>query len=231
MAKPSKIRWKDNDKQELKRVIKNFNEKVNYWNKKEPQFIEQRPDTVKFSDIKDKIFSRRDLKNFINKFKRFSKRGVEEIKETKEGVILTKWEQKELSIQRRSINLARKKKAEELDIKAKESETEVLIEKMSVDKVRPSGFEKYKKSLEKEFLSNFNTLLNEQYKDNYIMAINTELGFYGKEIIEIVNKIDLEVFVKNSLINPFLRIEFCYTDGEKRDISEQIMSEWKRIIL
>lgn len=228
MARKYNIRWSDKDERELKRVIKNFNAKVAYWEEKEPFLADTRPKRIKYSDIREKIDTRQDLKRYLNRFKRFSERGAEAVRETESGVVTTEWQFKEASIMQRVVTRKRREKRQNVESWQRQ-ESESLFDKPKVDEVSPSGFDKYIKSLEKEIASTYDREKKELYLENYISSAYDNLGVYASDIVSYVKSIPLDTFVETSLTNPFLSIDFHYTEAEQKEKAEQILSEWQRV--
>ena len=72
MSKYNKIRWRESDKKELARLAKNFNAKLEYQLKKNPELKNVLPEKVKVRDLKKDIVSRKDLKRTLDKLATFS---------------------------------------------------------------------------------------------------------------------------------------------------------------
>ena len=79
MSKQYNIRWKQDDNQELRKAVKNFNAKISRLEKKDPQNKEALPEKITVKQIKELISTRQDLKRELNALQRFSKRGAEKI--------------------------------------------------------------------------------------------------------------------------------------------------------
>lgn len=105
------IRWRDQDKKELQRTVKNFNAKIRYWEKKG---VEGLPDTVKMGDLTELITTRQDFNRELNRLERFSRRGAEQTVTLDSGLTLTKWERQELGRSKAIINRKRKRIQDEL---------------------------------------------------------------------------------------------------------------------
>lgn len=228
MARQYNIRWSDKDEREIQRVVKNFNAKVKRVNISEPFLRNERPETIRYKDIRNMVQTRQDLNRSLNKLKRFSRRNSEDIRETQGGVITTQWQFKEAVIMQRVITTKRRKKREGID-SYQQLETESLFDKPKVGDIKERGFKQFVSSLEKEIMSRFDDEKKILYLKNYIKAIGDELGIYGNDIISYVKSIPLDTFIIQSLGNPFLRIEFIYTEEEKREIAQAILEEWQRV--
>ena len=228
MAREYNIRWSDKDERELKRIVKNFNAKVRRLESKEPYLTDKRPDKISYKDIRENIDTRQDLNRKLKELQRFSKRGAEAIRETTSGVITTEWQFKEAAIKQRVVTRRRREKRKNVESWQRQ-ESESLFDKPKVDEIKPSGFEKYLKSLEKEIASTYDREKKELYLENYISSAYDNLGVYASDIVSYVKSIPLDSFVEASLTNPFLSIDFHYTEAEQQEKAEQILSEWQRV--
>ena len=66
------IKWRDSDEAELKRVVKNFNAKIQRLSKKNPDIKSILPEKEDWKEIKSRVSTRSDLIKEINMLKRFS---------------------------------------------------------------------------------------------------------------------------------------------------------------
>lgn len=140
MSKYHKIRWKQSDLDELKRVVRNYNAKVKRLEKKDPQiekvlpqYYDSKSDSyssrITVGQLKELINTRRDLKREINSLKRFSKRGAEEIitvPNTDNNLQITKWQMGEIKRRVANINRRRKMRLDEISNIEVESRGEKL---------------------------------------------------------------------------------------------------------
>lgn len=135
MPRHYQIQWRDSDEQELRRVVRNFNAKLNRLEKKNPSEAKYLPKFPKIemidgeefvtftnrlsvSQMKELIHTRQDLKRELNSLKRFSKRGAETLVQAPvteyENVKLTKWQKTEMNRRVGYINRRRKKRLDEI---------------------------------------------------------------------------------------------------------------------
>lgn len=116
MSRRSNIRWQKSDNQELARVVKNFNSKIDRIAKKSPELQSALPEKTTVKQLKELIQTRRDLQRELNSLKRFSRRGSEEIivfgnYNTK----ITKWQKTEINRRIGIINRKREVRLGELE--------------------------------------------------------------------------------------------------------------------
>lgn len=71
--RPHHIRWRDSDEKELKRVVRNFNAKINRLSKKNPDIKNILPEKKDWKEIKNLVTTRQDLNKELHMLERFSK--------------------------------------------------------------------------------------------------------------------------------------------------------------
>jgi len=82
MDKQYNIRWKKSDEEELKRVIRNYNAKINRLAKKNPAMKNALPEKIlsrDYNELKNMIVTRKDFNRELNALKRFSNKGSEDM--------------------------------------------------------------------------------------------------------------------------------------------------------
>ena len=83
------IRYDKKLNQEINRTIKNFNQKIARLEKQEHELL---PNKITKKELKSNVYTRSELKRKLKELQRFSKRGAEEVIETKKGIKITKYE-------------------------------------------------------------------------------------------------------------------------------------------
>ena len=130
MSKSNNIKWRVQDEEELRRVARNFNDKLRRLVKKSPenknilpQFYNEKTQEfesrITISTLKDLIQTRADYNRQLNMLKRFSKRGAEEIVEAPDniyGTRTTKWQKQETARLASLINRKRQERLDKLNI-------------------------------------------------------------------------------------------------------------------
>lgn len=126
MPKSNNINWRIQDEEELRRVARNFNDKLQRLNKKNPQNQNIYPkfynkatgdfeSRITINMLKDTIQTRADFNRTLNMLKRFSKKGAETIVDApgnEYGSKTTLWQRQETS---RLVGIVNKKRQEKLD--------------------------------------------------------------------------------------------------------------------
>lgn len=129
MSKQYNIKWREQDEKELRRVVRNFNDKLRrlvkenpenqnilpqFWNEQTQQFESR----VTIQNLKELIQTRADYNRQLNMLKRFGRRGAEEIIEapTNEyGARTTKWQKYEMARMAQIVNRRRRERLENLE--------------------------------------------------------------------------------------------------------------------
>lgn len=128
MPRQYNIKWREQDEKELRRVVRNFNDKLRrlvkknpenssilpqYWNEKTKEFENK----ISVEQLKELIATRQDYNRQLNMLKRFSRRGAEEIVDTVSdyGARTTKWQEQEQKRLVQTINRRRKARLDTLN--------------------------------------------------------------------------------------------------------------------
>ena len=129
MSKQYNIKWREQDEKELRRVVRNFNDKLRrlvkenpenqnilpqFWNKQTQQFESR----ITAKNLKELIQTRADYNRQLNMLRRFGRRGAEEIIEapTNEyGARTTKWQKAEMARMAQIVNRRRRERLENLE--------------------------------------------------------------------------------------------------------------------
>lgn len=110
LPKQSKINWRRGDYITLGKAVAQFNKKINELQKEENK--DYLPDTLEYNEVKENITTRKELNRVINSLRRFKKEGAEDLYTLESGEQLTKWEMKEIRLQR---NIAVRRLNQELE--------------------------------------------------------------------------------------------------------------------
>lgn len=186
------IRYDKKLNQEINKTIKNFNQKIARLEKQERELL---PSKITKKDLKNSVYTRTELQRKLKELQRFSKRGAEEIIETKGGVKLTQYEltniRKESARVKRNITREiNRLKVEKPKIFGKEQtstfsemgDTDYLnllarrkaLEK-DINKLTREEFERFSKLVEKTGRNQ--QYMNTVFKDNYFEML-TDLAYY-----------------------------------------------------
>ena len=186
------IRYDKKLNQEINRTIKKFNQKIARLEKQERELL---PSKITKQELKNTSFTRAELQRKLKELQRFSKRGAEDIIETKGGVKLTQYELSNIKRENARVkrNITReinRLKVEKPKIFGK-TQTSTFSEMGDTDYLnlvaRRNALEKDINKLSREEFERFTKLIektgkNQQYmnnifKNNYFDML-TNLAYY-----------------------------------------------------
>lgn len=101
MPRVSQIKWRDADKAELAKQVRRFNAKRTRLIKIVPELEDILPKKASVNEIRKNVVSRSDFNKQIASLKRFMEKGMEDTVTTKQGVVTTKYQLRELQIQKK----------------------------------------------------------------------------------------------------------------------------------
>lgn len=205
----SLINFRRKDVSRLSYAIRQFNEKINKLEGLEKEFA---PDLLKYSDLKNRITTRREFNRVINSLKRFTREGQEDIIKLDSGENISKWESHEL-------NLAIKRATKTLNIEyMKEVQNPVNVFGMKSDRIsqieatlksideieksRGNIFQKLKERIFKLGTSDKELKRAKIFKENYINALS------DKQFKTFKNYKLFMSYINKNLKNPLKFYEF-----------------------
>ena len=241
-SKPS-IKWRNKDEAQLKRVVTNFNAKINRLIKKEPKAIEYLPQKISVKELKAKISTRQDFNRELKSIQRFSRKGVEQAVKASSGNVVTKWEKQEVARKVSTINARRSRLLkEELNTEAtlkgvplgrkrggmgEDTTAELRPKKFDFDKIKAGReWELYKKSVDRQINSRYYDQLDSVYRNNYIKALENANIPNREEIINIINKIPDDRFYRFASSDKTLELGFIYDEAEAFIRGQTIYEGW-----
>lgn len=130
MSREYPIKWRESDKKELSRLVKNFNAKIRRLEKKIGPG-EVLPETVSLRDLKKSILTRKEFNREVKALQRFTQRGSEKfvsVPDNDNNLKITKWQMKEM------------KSLEKLELKRIEKQKERLANMPATLKRQPLGY-------------------------------------------------------------------------------------------
>lgn len=90
---PSVIRWSRGDYLKLSYAVRKFNQTISELEGLDKNVL---PEEFKYTDLRDSIYSRRELNRIIKALRRFSKTSQQKVVESPSGEKITQWELSEL---------------------------------------------------------------------------------------------------------------------------------------
>lgn len=94
------IRWKKGDYIRLGKAVADFNKKITALEEDSKKLY--LPEKLDYQNIKNDIYTRRELNNIINSLRRFMREDASELYVTEAGEKMTKWERRELGLKART---------------------------------------------------------------------------------------------------------------------------------
>lgn len=250
MAKrQSRISFRDRDKSELQRTIRNFNSKRRRLIRANPNLEALLPERQSLTSAKKDFSTRAEFKRTINSLKRFSKRGAEEIMTTRAGQTLTRFELKEIKnlVRIGNIQLARKRRdlgVKTVRIKGKTIIVDTLesgrvLSKAEVARLSPIRFsitegrrdlKAFKAGVLKRVTFAGREIRRSAYVGNYAIglgAVHDINGTVEQQILGVMKGIDADVIAEAVRLNPALAIDYIYKEKDRPNILQKILNEWK----
>jgi len=227
VSKRYNIKWRDIDEKEARRVVRNYNSKINRIKKNKVGIIDFLPKKAKMKDIR-KIKTRQDFNRLMKSYKRFSKRGSEDLRTNKKGVIMTKYRFNEAIIKTQTINRYRTRKRKLLSVEKgtkNNAQYENLLKRGSPNFLKEKDFNFVMQTLERQIVSTYDREKAQQFVNNYKKSIDINLLSFGKELKELIDKIDIEDFTEEAISNPFLATEFIYGKEKAKMKAERMIEE------
>lgn len=194
MARRSRIKWRESDEQELRRVVKNFNAKIARVSNKDPSIAPYLPSKISVQEVRERIVTRQDLKKELNALQRFSRRGAEEIVTTgsEYDIKRTKWEFGETTIKARTLLAQRKRELNRIyslpqttrgqktgqNVPTTDSEEINALKAFKYDysKMSKQEYEMFVRKVTKQTSTTFREAKDQRMLDNYFKALNEVFG-------------------------------------------------------
>lgn len=208
MSRRRKNNWKQDKREELRKAVRNFNDKIRRLEKKDPKNKAALPEKVKLKELESLLETKHDFNREINSLRRFSERGAEKLvkmpNNAYDSVKITKWQRDDMRRRKRTINRNRKKRKELIESIEMESRGEKLgytkaqmgkISERELDPIKDftphmdhqDRREKFRVML-RESQNNYWKNRDDIMKQAYIKSL--ENNFNPNEIVDIIDAID-----------------------------------------
>lgn len=237
MPRTSNIMWRKSDKQTISKTVQQFNAKITRTLKKHPEWADFMPERLTVKGLTEKIQTRKDFNREVRSVQRFLRKGAEAPYQSKSGIKTTHWEKIEIGYKVAQVNRQRAIEAKRANVST-EKGTMGSIEannlkpkKYNIDKIKPSDWNKFVNTLEKQVMSNYNYDKMVRYKENYLKAIIINLGTEGKakELYAYVSQLDPEFMYNVYYDDPVLQIQFTSDPLPADMIAESALEHWQSI--
>lgn len=211
------IKWRKQDREKLRRLVKNFNAKLTRITKKNPAAAAYLPQKLTMKQVKGWIGTRKDFNRTVKSLQRFAQKGAEAPVKNKFGIITTKWAVKETAINTRIANAQKKRQESKMGTNPLNKKQRIIEE---TGEPLKNGFEK-KKS--KKSWENFQeqarrrakgTFWKEKanrYLTNYKIACDNNLGIYSELVKRLATKFGGLNLYDAYYVDDRLQIDYLYT--------------------
>lgn len=242
MSKSTKRKSTTNNQSKLAKEVKLFNAKRARIIKKNPNAVEYLPPKQSTKQLRTLIGNRNDERRIIRSLEAFRKADAEAMQVTKSGVKTTKWQINELKKQTRLLNKKRAQKLAELEVNRKNlpyhtDRLEVLALKprkvTAYDYKRKADWDKFIELTMEEVSGNFDKIVAERYKQNYLIALEGEFTFPDLDVSRlkgIIEQLPAEKFIEAYKSDPRLELKFMYGALEQMEKFEYVVSAWEEIL-
>lgn len=237
MSRTSNIKWRKKDKQTISKTVQQFNAKITRTLKKHPEWADFMPERLTVQGLTEKIQTRKDYNREVRSVQRFLRKGAEAPFQSKSGIKTTRWEKREVGYKVAQVNRQRSIEAKRANVST-EKGTMGSIEannlkpkKYNIDKIKPSEWDKFVNTVEKQVMSNYNYDKMVRYKENYLKAVVRNLGTEGKakELYDYVSQLDPEFMYNVYYDDPVLQIQFTSDPLPADMIAESALEHWQSI--
>lgn len=242
MPKQYNIRWGRSDYSKLSHLVRKVNKKILNIEVKRPDIAGYQPSMLDYQNAKAQIKTRQDFNNFINKYERYLRDGVEEVERSVRGAKASLWEINEFNIAQRAENVRRantRKRLGEMEVKiggkgtgVKRSEMGSIKEneaKPSRKKFKNMSQEEWKRAfvlMEKKMRSDYDVERKQHMIENYIKGLINE--GYSDELLQILNKVPLDKFMEVIDTDEVASFDFIYDPIELRGKQERLIELWSQ---
>lgn len=235
----SKIRWREQDKRKLQRVVKNFNAKVTRVAKAHPDLAAIQPARRSAKQLEEQLkqMTRADFNRTIRALQRYSgTKGSEAARVTKGGVTTTKWQLDQMRYDLAYINNRRERKATALNAQ----EGSGLVHRLTDEnlyKIKDNtqianqyDFMKFARMIETKLFNESDPVAIARYKENMLKAIDDQLG-KNSTVYSIVAKMsETAVFNLSWKFSEKFSFEFIYDKNSSvLDREKAVLAELERL--
>lgn len=218
-TKPN-IKWRNIDSKNLAKRVRAFNAKRTRLIKQVPELADILPAKVTVQELKANITTRSDFNKTIARLNRFMVKGAESTVTTKQGVVTTKYQIRELQINKAIINRRRAimRKNENISLErgttGSINKTNLRPKKLNVDAIGKSLWKEVVHNFEAQAMDTYYRKQDEKYKKNYLKAVKDAYGD-NAPILEKLEQLPGEVIADMFYYDPNLQIDFHYPIDEE----------------
>lgn len=241
MSRQYNIHWRRSDYSKLSHLIRKANKKIFEIEVKRPDISGYQPEMLDYQEVKASIKTRQDLNNFLNKYNRYLREGVEETVKSDRGAVASKWAIHEFEIAQRAENTRRRAKAKregEQTVTIAGKETDVKRAEMGrirdlENKASNKKFKNMSSDDWKHAFRQFEKMMNSNYREegikkhmrNYIKGLIAE--GYSDDLINILSHVKPEDFEKVFGRDELAWYDFIYDPMELKAKQELLIELWE----
>ena len=228
------IRWRKKDLHNLRKAVKRFNAKIDRIAKKNPQVKQYLPEKMSVRQIRTEITERKDFNRILKSVNRFMQRGAENLTTLGNGVIITRFEKRELQYARQSINARRaaaRRRAAEFSGAGMGSvqywENQPV---KNLDEINIRNFENFTKRLKEEIKESRQIEKRDMFLANWTQALFNAFGDdLAQQVLRETENIDRDTLVEMLEYNPAADIDFVYSPIEAQALASRLIEEIRLI--
>lgn len=244
MSKQYNIHWRRSDYSKLSHLTRKVNQKIFELQVKRPDIAGYQPAMLDYQDVKKDIKTRRDFNNFINKYNRYLREGVEELQKSNRGAVASKWAVREFEIAQFAENTKRRATAKRLgeqDVTIAGKTTGVKRAEMGSIKenaVKPSKkkfinqsqeeWERASRLFERKMMSTYNDEQMQLMIENYVKGLIAE--GYSDDLLQILNKIPVDKFREIIDTDETATYDFIYDPLNLKAKQDSLVELWGQYV-
>lgn len=225
--KNASTKWTDSELREIQRLIHRYNAKRRRALRND-LIAAYQPEAIQMKDIKS--LSKKSARIQINNMKRYLKKGMENVRVGKGGAIASKYQIETARAEVKRINRARAKEMERLAPSSAKGNVHIIEEanlrpmKFNFNQNTQEGWKRFMKSARKQAAPGYWDKRDEQYKQNYLSAMQHE-GLPGW-LIQYVETLSPRTVVDALYDDPVLAIGYLYSSTDIANKTEQLKNHW-----
>lgn len=230
MPTSSAIKWREVDEKRLQNLVKRYNDKIRRVSVRHPDIADIQPSRVSYKELRNDLMnsSRREYNRVMKMLARYLKRGAEKEYINKQGVRMTKYQRRELSIGIQTINARRRAERKKANVSTYTGtmgilDTQNLYDRKNyTDYISQRGWENYVKSVEKQLNERYIKESSQRYKENYLSGLAEQFG-ENSRVYDIASKMNAEDLLNFAYNDPLGTISFIYSPYESEQRQELII--------
>lgn len=231
MPKQPKIAWRSSQSQRLSKSVAVYNAKITRALKAHPELSEYLPRKVTVAQMKATIATRQDLYRQTKSLGRLQQSKLLP-KINEQGVKSTEYAIQELKYKVQRINRIRAKELQEMAPSHEKGtmgniqKNNLKPKKFNFSKVAKGDWAKLVESIEKQSSGTYQYNRAENYKQNYMKAINDYLGADGAELLKLIESLPADHIFKHFGGDPVLNIGFTSDPLPSEQIASIAYDHW-----